>query len=128
YRSLQTGKWWQGDYRHGGFTEGMTHGDPDRGGRHGDDGLKIGRETLQPIFDFIASARQQARPFFVWYAPMLPHQPHNPPERLLAHYRENTTSPDVARYWAMCEWTDETCGQVLDYLDREDQGETTVVY
>src|SRR5262245_805880 len=51
YLSLQTGKWWEGDYRRGGFTHGMTHGDPSRGGRHGDEGLKIGREGLQPIYD-----------------------------------------------------------------------------
>jgi uncharacterized sulfatase len=128
YRSLQTGKWWQGDYRHGGFTEGMTHGDPDRGGRHGDEGLKIGRETMQPIHDFIASTRKEGRPFFVWYAPMLPHQPHNPPERLLGHYRGKTASPHVARYWAICEWFDETCGQLLDELDRQGLAENTLVF
>ncbi len=56
YLSLQTGKWWQGDYRRGGFTNGMT-----RGQRHGDEGLDIGRKTMQPIYDFIAEARRQER-------------------------------------------------------------------
>jgi uncharacterized sulfatase len=28
---------------------GMTHGDPAKGGRHGDDGLKIGRDGLKPF-------------------------------------------------------------------------------
>ena len=37
YLSLQTGKWWEGSWEKGGFTHGMTHGDPERGGRHGDD-------------------------------------------------------------------------------------------
>src|SRR5438105_2331870 len=37
YISLQTGKWWQGDFSRGGFTEGMTKGE-----RHGDVGLDIG--------------------------------------------------------------------------------------
>ena len=36
YISHQSGKWWQGHYSRGGFTHGMTHGDPKRGGRHGD--------------------------------------------------------------------------------------------
>ena len=40
YRSFQTGKWWHGGYELPGFDEGMTHGDPKRGGRHGDEGLK----------------------------------------------------------------------------------------
>ncbi|MEM7201363.1 MAG: hypothetical protein AAF628_13925 [Planctomycetota bacterium] len=53
YRSLQTGKWWEGNCRCGGLTEGMTHGEPARGGRHGDVGLQIGRKTMQPIFDFV---------------------------------------------------------------------------
>ena len=58
----------------------MTHGDPAKGGRHGDEGLKIGREGLQPVFDFLDKAKKDGKPFFVWYAPMMPHSPHNPPE------------------------------------------------
>jgi arylsulfatase A-like enzyme len=129
YLSLQTGKWWGGDYRHGGFTHGMSHGDPRRGGRHGDDGLKIGRETMQPVFDFIDQAAKGGKPFFVWYAPMLPHQPHNPAERLLKKYRGQASSLEVAKYWAMCEWFDETCGQLLDFLDaRQLATDTIVIY
>jgi uncharacterized sulfatase len=122
YQSLQTGKWWQGDYHRGGFTHGMT-----KGQRHGDAGLDIGRKTMQPIFDFIAEARTEKKPFFVWYAPMMPHTPHNPPERLLKKYRDKTPSLPVARYWAMIEWFDETCGQLLDYLDREKLADNTIV-
>lgn len=125
YRSLQTGKWWEGNCRCGGFTEGMTHGDPARGGRHGDAGLSIGRQTMQPIFDFIADCGET--PFCVWYAPLLPHAPHNPPERLLAHYRAEERSLHVARYYAMCEWFDETCGQLLDHLEARGLAENTVV-
>ena len=129
YLSFQTGKWWGGDYRHGGFTDGMSHGDPKRGGRHGDDGLKIGRETMQPIFDFIERAAKLHKPFFLWYAPMLPHQPHNPPVRLLEWYREKAPTLEVAKYWAMCEWFDETCGKLLDFLDaRKIADDTIVVY
>jgi uncharacterized sulfatase len=125
YLSLQTGKWWEGHFSRGGFTHGMTHGDPKRGGRHGDEGLKIGREGLAPIFEFIEGAGDQ--PFFIWYAPFLPHRPHNPPERLLAKYRDKTDSIHVARYWAMCEWFDETCGQLLDFLDEKKLADNTLV-
>ena len=38
YLAHQSGKWWEGSCQDGGFTHGMTHGDPERGGRHGDDG------------------------------------------------------------------------------------------
>ena len=122
YASLQTGKWWLGDYSTGGFTHGMT-----KGGRHGDAGLEIGRKTMQPIYDFIAGAKKEAKPFFVWYAPLLPHDPHTPPERLLAKYRDKTPSIHVAKYWAMVDWFDETCGELMDYLDREDLAKNTIV-
>ncbi len=122
YLSLQTGKWWQGHYRHGGFTHGMTEGS-----RHGDRGLDIGRKTMQPIFDFIHDARTDDKPFFVWYAPLLPHDPHTPPERLFEKYRDVAPSPHVARYWAMIQWFDETVGQLLDHLDRQQLADDTVV-
>ncbi len=122
YLSFQTGKWWQGDFSHGGFTHGMT-----QGGRHGDKGLTIGRQGLQPIYDFIAESRRQQKPFFVWYAPMMPHTPHTPPDRLFQQYAAKTDSPHIARYWAMCEWFDETCGELLGYLDREKLTDNTIV-
>lgn len=125
YASLQTGKWWEGAPALGGFSEAMTHGDPSRGGRHGDVGLKIGRETLQPITDFIEARPDQ--PFFVWYAPMLPHTPHNPPERLLKKYQSPDRPVTVAKYYAMCEWFDETIGELLAYLDRKQLAENTLV-
>jgi len=125
YVSHQSGKWWQGHYSRGGFTHGMTHGDPKRGGRHGDVGLKIGREGMDEIFDFIEDAGD--KPFFVWYAPFLPHTPHNPPKRLLDKYTKKTESKFIARYWAMCEWFDETCGQLLDHLDEKKLADDTIV-
>jgi uncharacterized sulfatase len=120
--SLQTGKWWQGSFRRGGFTHGMT-----RGERHGDEGLGIGRKTMQPICDFVAEARRAKRPFFVWYAPMMPHQPHDPPQRLLEKYVPLAPTPPIARYWAMIEWFDETVGALLRYLDDEGLTQNTVV-
>ena len=122
YLSFQSGKWWQGEFTRGGFTHGMT-----KGSRHGDEGLDIGRKTMQPIYDFIANAQQAKKPFFVWYAPMMPHQPHNPPDRLLAKYKDKTPSLPVAKYWAMVEWFDETCGQLLDHLDAKGLTKDTIV-
>lgn len=122
YLSFQTGKWWQGDFTRGGFTHGMS-----KGSRHGDEGLTIGRDGMQPIYDFIAEARKQQKPFFVWYAPLMPHTPHTPPERLFQKYASETDSPHLARYWAMCEWFDESCGELLDHLEKEKLSENTIV-
>ena len=125
YKSFQCGKWWEGNFREGGFTAGMTHGDPTKGGRHGDLGLKIGREGLQPIADFLDANGEQ--PFFLWYAPMLPHTPHTPPQRLLDKYRPLTESLHVAKYWAMCEWWDESVGELLGLLEKRKLSENTII-
>jgi uncharacterized sulfatase len=80
---------------------------------------------LQPVYDFLEA--NKGNPFFLWYAPMLPHQPHNPPERLLAKYRDKTDSLFVAKYWANCEWWDETCGELLAHLDKQGLADNTLV-
>lgn len=131
YVSLQTGKWWEGRPLDFGFTAAMTHGDVARRGRHGDEGLAIGREGLQPIYDFIDSAG--GKPFFIWYAPFLPHTPHTPPERFLSERPERSPAqrPELpaptARYYAMIEWLDETVGQLLDHLERKRLSDNTIV-
>lgn len=127
YLSHQSGKWWEGSYQRGGFTHGMTRGYPEPRGRHGDDGLKIGREGLGPIFDFVDEAQKQDKPFFVWYAPFLPHTPHTPPDRLFSKYKDLVDSEFVAKYYAMCEWFDETCGLLLDGLEERGARENTMV-
>ena len=127
YVSLQTGKWWEGNFTRGGFTNGMTRGFPQPGGRHGDDGLEIGRKGIQPIREFVDQAVADQKPFFVWYAPILPHTPHTPPPRLLKKYQTAERPIELARYFAMCEWFDETCGDLLNYLDEKQLSQNTLV-
>jgi arylsulfatase A-like enzyme len=125
YLSHQSGKWWQGNFARGGFTHGMTHGDPKRGGRHGDVGLRIGRDGLKPIYDFISDAGD--KPFFIWYAPFLPHTPHTPPKRLFGKYQAKVDSPHLARYYAMVEWFDETVGELVGHIDKKGLGKDTII-
>ncbi|MEZ5302515.1 MAG: sulfatase [Verrucomicrobiales bacterium] len=127
YVSFQSGKWWEGSAAHGGFTAGMTHGDAKRGGRHGDVGLKIGREGMEPVLGFIDKAVADQKPFYLWYAPFLPHTPHTPPQRLLDKYTAPDRPEALAKYYAMCEWYDETCAAILDHLDAKGIAENTLV-
>ncbi len=127
YLSHQSGKWWEGNFSRGGFTHGMTRGFPKRGGRHGDDGLDIGRKGLEPVTQFIDMAVDQDKPFFLWYAPFMPHTPHTPPERLLKKYSSQGLPPTVAKYYAMCDWFDETCGELIDYIDSGDLRQNTLI-
>ena len=81
---------------------------------------------MKPIYDFIDKAQQQEKPFFVWYAPFLPHTPHNPPERLLRKYAE-VKNPGKAKYLAMIEWLDETCGELMSQLKKKGVADNTLV-
>lgn len=132
YVSHQSGKWWEGNPVDHGFSAAMTHGDVTRRGRHGDDGLVIGREGMGPIFEFIESRGAYSEssdepPFFIWYAPFLPHTPHDPPERLVERYREPGREEPVAKYLAMVEWLDETVGQLIEYLEQRGLAQNTLV-
>jgi arylsulfatase A-like enzyme len=123
YLTYQTGKLWNVTAEEVGFTAGMTN----KEGRHGGDGLDIGRKTMQPMFDFITKAQAEQKPFFVWYAPMLPHQPHNPPQSYLAHYQGKGLSADAEKYYAMVEWFDHTCGELDDFLNQQGLSDNTVI-
>ena len=144
YLSHQSGKWWEGSYQRGGFTHGMTRGYPKPGGRHGDDGLNIGRRpataprasegtdipaSMKPIDDFIDMAVEKDKPFFIWYAPFLPHTPHNPPARLLDKYKQEGRPLSIAKYYAMVDWLDESCGHLMGKLkDAGIDDNTLVIY
>jgi uncharacterized sulfatase len=121
YRSLQTGKFWEGHFSNAGFTHGQTTNSD----RHIAPKPQIGRDGMEPIFAFLDKFTRD--PFFVWYAPMMPHRPHNPPERILKRYAVKDRDPFVARYFGMCEWFDETCGQLLDHLARRKLVDNTLV-
>jgi len=123
YLAFQTGKLWNVTYEDVGFTSGMTV----NASRHGDQGLSIGRKGMKPIFDFMDTAQKEQKPFFVWYAPMMPHAPHTPPAELLAHFQGKGLSPAAEKYYAMIEWFDQTCGELDDYLMKNKLAENTVI-
>jgi uncharacterized sulfatase len=122
YDSLQTGKFWEGSFANAGFTHGQTTNQD----RH-IAGMtpQIGRQTMQPIYDFIDNHLRT--PFLVWYAPMMPHLPHTPPQRILQRYDVGGRPQNLARYMGMCEWFDETCGQLLDHLDKRKLTDNTLI-
>ncbi|MCA9174015.1 MAG: sulfatase-like hydrolase/transferase [Planctomycetales bacterium] len=141
YRSLQTGKYWEGHWRQAGFTEGMTIAEPSAGGGrlgdkqlpsgewvahgNGDHGLAIGRETMAPIERFLAA--EDDRPFFLWYAPFLPHSPHDAPQRYERLYEHNETPIHQRKYFASISQFDDTVGKLMALLDRSGKRDNTVV-
>lgn len=123
YLTFQTGKLWNAAYDDVGFTHGMTT----KASRHGGAGLTIGREGNAPVNDFIDMAVEEEKPFFIWYAPFLPHDPHNPPKRLADKYRGVGPTKHAEKYYAMVEWLDEACGELESKLEAKDLKENTVI-
>jgi arylsulfatase A-like enzyme len=73
YATFEDGKYWEGDVREMGFTHGS--------GRNNN----FVRKGQQDLFDFVDEVGGK-QPFFVWYAPRIPHAPHNPPDRFLEQF------------------------------------------
>ena len=132
YVSFQGGKFWEGTFEMGGFTHGMTRTfstaamfTKDLTKLCGSEGLTLGRETLQPLWDFLDV--HSDRPFFVWYAPMLPHAPFDAPERFRRLYEGDPVPPSVRRYRANLTRFDATVGEVLDRLEELGLRQNTLV-
>ena len=143
YASLQTGKYWEGHYANAGFTHGMTTGRPAQrlgpvtGTReqnngewvahgNGDAGLVIGRKTMQPIRDFIDEHAGQ-QPFFVWYAPFLPHTPYDAPAEYERAARARGAPSWLVPYYANIARFDDTVGELLAYLEEKALLDTTLI-
>ncbi len=71
YATYLGGKFWEGAIEPFGFDE-RQHADKHNFVRHGQAGL----------FRFLEQVANK-QPFFVWWAPMLPHLPHDPPQEYL---------------------------------------------
>lgn len=132
YASFQAGKFWEGRYDMGGFTHGMTYRfgedlDEFEGyHRHaGADALAIGRETMEPLWAFLEAHGD--RPFFVWYAPLLPHLPHDAPEEFSRLYAGDGGPPWLRAYRANVTWFDATVGALLERLEAAGLRENTLV-
>lgn len=144
YRCLQTGKFWEGHWRNGGFTEGMTTFEPPpasqtfggirklAGGElaahgNGDAGLQIGRQTMEPIEKFIVDCETENTPWMVWYAPYLPHQPHDSPEEFY-DIAESTlgVKPHEIPYFASIAQFDETVGRLVRFVEEKADSDNTI--
>ncbi|MFC2084711.1 sulfatase [Bacteroidota bacterium] len=132
YVSFQGGKWWEFSYQNGGFTEGMTKGwsKEDEGNRDwfqkfmGGDGTKLARVTMKPVYDFIE--KHSDNPFFIWYAPELPHYPFDAPEKYYNMYKDKNMSESAKRYYANCTWFDDGVGELITYLKQKGKYQNTL--
>ena len=130
YATYGSGKYWEGDARTMGFTHGL--------GRRRDFAA-FARKGQEELFSFV-DEQAGKNPMFIWWAPLLPHTPHNPPRRFLEMFNpEEIPVPDYitpARRkefirkerlsLAMEAWTDEEFGKLRAKLKENGQDENTL--
>ncbi len=159
YTSFQTGKWWEGDFAFGGFTQGDTRDStalttrPAQWigsapsyirARQGDWGLMTGRvdyvngvaapahpipyaNTVKTATDFIDTQVTANQPFFLWYAPYLPHDPFDPPAGLRDQYTALGLNSNDANFYANIERLDGGVDAILDHLDNKGIADNTII-
>lgn len=141
YRSWEGGKMWEGTFAQAGFTHGMANTRPlgpfavegDYFGRDGWDAARCGETrlsdapcpALDPMREFLDEV--DGEPFFLWFAPMLPHVPFDPPPEFIARYLDRgLTLPEIV-YYAQLTRLDAVIGELLRELDERGLREDTLI-
>ncbi|MBW2273690.1 MAG: sulfatase-like hydrolase/transferase [Deltaproteobacteria bacterium] len=124
YRSFQGGKLVEQTYQAAGFTHGLSQEGDDF--RFGGPATELGRSaSLDPLFEFIDESGDE--PFFLWFAPMLPHSPHDAPKAQREPFAGRGLSDQAVAYYANVLRFDALVGELLDHLDRGGQRENTLI-
>ena len=118
YATYVEGKYWEGDPKAMGFTHG-----------NGESANTFVRAGQSELFAFIDEVGGQ-KPMFIWWAPKIPHLPHDPPQKYLALFDKNEipVPPWISKdrresfiskehlSLAMEAWLDDGVGQLLNKL------------
>lgn len=117
YATFQAGKLFEGTFEMSGFAEGMTDklGSNEAKRHPGGKGLNLIRRTTEPVYDFLRSHRND--PFFLWFAPSLPHRPHDAPAKYRDLYRDDDLSAPELDYYSNVARLDEGVGSLIAYID-----------
>jgi uncharacterized sulfatase len=124
YASFQAGKHWEGDYPSAGFTDGMLK--PGQSLRGDAKSMWLGRQVpLDPVYEFIDAHADQ--PFFLWFAPMLPHVPHDASAEYRQRYAGRGLVPSAIRYYANITRFDDVVSELISHLEDVGLRERTLV-
>jgi uncharacterized sulfatase len=127
YRTFGVGKWYGGSIeKH--FTDRRVVN------------IHCGRTPLTPIFNFLNAAIGDGDPWYVFFAPPIPHYPLNPPPQFAAMYAgvdvssdetaKNSFGEDGTRlYFGMISWLDSRVGELLSFLaNKRALANTLIIY
>ncbi|MEO1714215.1 MAG: sulfatase-like hydrolase/transferase, partial [Bacteroidota bacterium] len=131
YKSFQGGKWWEFNYQNGGFDTGMTTGWTEEEEKRDDwflqfmggEGRDLARYTMQPVYDFVEATED---PWFIWFAPELPHYPFDAPDKYYNIYKDKDMTESAKRYYANCTWFDDGVGELVRYLKEKGEFDNTL--
>ncbi len=118
YASFQAGKYFEGDPTAAGFSAGMVSTESSEG--HG-----LLREGLDPVLRFLDERGEE--PFFLWFAPLLPHLPHDAPKRFYQLHGEAPPPRATQRYFANVARFDEGVGRLVEALGERGLLEDTLL-
>jgi uncharacterized sulfatase len=130
YATYCAGKFWEGAPPTYGF---------DAPAENDEEFARSGEDGQADLFRFLAE-RPREQPFFVWWAPSLPHTPHEPPAALARAFAEapiqvpaefegraeDLVAAERASL-AMHAWMDLEFGRLVDELERLDELSSTVI-
>ena len=131
YATYATAKYWEGDPRKMGFTHGTVNV-TFKGF------LQFVRNGQDELFGFIDDQHKD-KPMFIWWAPLLPHGPHNPPPKYFdrfaktkipipSFYKGNRKKyvAEMRKFYAMGTWFDDGVAQLIQKLKDVGEFENTI--
>ena len=121
YATFQAGKLPVPDFADAGFDDSAQRSSQTRGM---DDG-GLGRGAMDPVHRFLDA--QDDGPFLLWFAPLLPHLPHDAPAELRARYEQKGLSVSAILYYANITRFDMLVGELLLALEVRGLSERTLI-
>ena len=80
---------------------------------------------MEPLWTFIDDHTET--PFFIWFAPSIPHYPHNPPNEYHDLYALEDLSEPHRSYLASVSWFDAAVGELVEHLESRRLLERTLI-
>ena len=131
YATYATAKYWEGDPRAMGFTHGTIETTFAGFGRF----VRKGQDEL---FRFI-DAQGGKKPMFIWWAPLVPHGPHNPPAKYARMFAKTKVPippyvkaqkrqyiAGMRKFYAMGTWFDAGVAELIEKLKAAGQYDNTL--
>ena len=131
YATYATAKYWEGDPR----AMGFTHGTVNTTFKGFQQFVRHGQTELNQFID----QQGPRKPMFIWWAPLLPHKPHNPPAEYLNQFADveipvppffkgdrEKYAGALRKFYAMGTWFDDGVAGLVEKLKAAGEYENTV--